>query len=590
MIRFSPTRVLLRLLLPLVAAACFAPRLRAQTTYRNRADSVVAFFARLDTPKDYFPAIARLRTGEGIPRALAAIDTLLKAPPENPSGMLLTMAVYLHGGDRLPAAYRERIREIWRTFSPVRGDAEHERVMYAAALHLAAARFPDAAGTDWFNGRSSKENRADADDCLRNWFAEATEQGMDEFDSPTVTGDFLAALFLLYDFTPDAGMKKQAEIMIDWLVADFAAEYLRGMYCGAHSREAESAVIQPRLSAMTAFGSMLFGDVPMAAIGSSLLAALSGWEPPEILRTIALSRAEPYIQREVHQSRAFLRGPGPRKRPVFKYTYMTPLYALGSLDGGLIQPVEQHSWDVSWITGEQVSGIFSVQPVASDTLLAQFSPMDEQTTYREIAAQYTRYQTFNKNSDGSPYERIFQHKNTLIALYDIPPIKTFPVVTAFFPNGLDEFIVDSLKSRWIFCRAGDVYVAYLPMQGYVLLKEENGRRLVSPVRTNGLICQVSSRQESGSFPQFMAKVKKSKADLKNLESGRRVRYTTISGETMEFAFDGARRVNGAEAPMDREQLFQSRWMQCRRGTGVLTLTDGARTLVLDMKRREIRTK
>jgi hypothetical protein len=341
---------------------------------------------------------------------------------------------------------------------------------------------------------------------------------------------------------------------------------------------------------MTAFGSMLFGDIPMTAIGSSLLAALSPWEPPDILRTIALSRAEPYIQREVKQSKAFVRGPGPKKRPVFKYTYMTPLYALGSLDGGLIQPVEQHSWDVTWITDAQVSSIFSVQPIASDTLLAQFFAMDEQTVYREITTQYTRYQTYNKNSDGSPAERIFQHKNTLIALYDIPPTRTFPLVTAFFPRSLDEFIADSLKSRWLFCRSGDVYVAYLPMMGYVLLDEENGRRLVSPLRRNGLICQVSSKQESGSFRQFMSRIKKTKADLKRLESDMRVSYKTIAGERMDFSFDGARKLNGADVSFDPEKLFDSKWMQCRRESGVLTLTDGRTTLVLDMKRREIRSR
>lgn len=561
----------------------------AQTTYRQRADSVITFFKNTDFGKDYYSVIAKLKTDENYIRALSILDTLLQKPAGDATWMMMTISVYLHGADKLPASYKKTIRDFWKTNISLCKDTEHDRVMYYTSFYLATESF-DQNETEWFNGKSTAENKSDAYLFLQQWFEDATTKGMEEFDSPSITGNFFACMSLLYDFAKDQKIKKQSEIMLDWLIADFAPEYLDGMYCGAHSREPEFAVIDPRSSSMTAFASLLFGDIPLLATGDQLLLALSSYTPPSIFQTVATNRTEPFIQTEIKQSKDFYRNQTERKKEVYKYTYMSDLYSMGSIDGGLIQPVEQHSWDVSWKAKFPASIIFSVQPVGSDSILSQFYSSDENTAYQEIASQYTRYVTFNKNSDGSPYERFFQNKNTLIALYDIPAIKTFPIITAFFPRALDSFIVDSLKSHWIFCRSGDVYIAYFPFKGYTILDEENGRRLVSPITHNGLICQVSSKKESGTFKKFISMIKKSKVDLKKFDDEKRVTYTTIKGDKMEFVYDGVRKLNDQEVRFDSENLFQSKWMNSKKGSGVLTITDGQKILTLDMQHVSIDEK
>lgn len=573
-------RTLIALLLFLSISSASAAADAAK--YRQRCDTLISFFAQHSGGKDFFTAIAKLKTGTDTGRALRYLDTLLQRPVGGSYWMFSTIALYLHGHKTLPQKYITMLRELWRVYVPVCGTSEHERLLYYSSLYLATQNLPDAETIDWFNGKSTDENRADARHYIEQWCARVARDGMEEFDSPSRGGFFLAALALVYDFAKDDSMKRRAEVMLWWLLSDYAEEYLNGMYCGAHSREAEFVAIAPRLSTMSAFGSLLFGDIPAVYANEALVLALSTFQPPAILHRIATDRREAYIAREIKQAMPAMRASETRRRDVYKYTYMTPSYAIGSIDGGLVQPFEQHSWDVTWKSTIPNSTIFSTQPAAQDTILSRFFPADENTNLTAAAREYTRYVTFNKNTDGSPFERFFQHKNTLIALYDIPPIKTFPLYTAFFPKALDEWIVDSLKSRWVFCKSGDVFIAVLPFTGYFILNEEAGHRLVSPNQRNGLICQVASKKEAGTFQKFVKKIKASRVDLTRLQTDTSVSYKTIFGDELRFAYDGDRVLNGNVVQFDTSKLFEGKWLRSARGSGVMTITDGESTVELNV--------
>ena len=81
----------------------------------------------------------------------------------------------------------------------------------------------------------------------------------------------------------------------------------------------------------------------------------------------------------------------------------------------------------------------------------------------------------------------------------------------------------------------------------------------------------------------MAKIKKSKIDLSKFESEKIIRYATIHGERMEFSFAGTKRINEKDFIPDRHSLFSSKWMQSKKSSGVLAITDGKNILTLDMK-------
>ena len=73
----------------------------------------------------------------------------------------------------------------------------------------------------------------------------------------------------------------------------------------------------------------------------------SGYEPPEVLRLIATDRSQPYTHYERKRTRNRWRYYDERHGPVYKTTYVRREYAVGSDQGGVLQPIQQHSWDVT---------------------------------------------------------------------------------------------------------------------------------------------------------------------------------------------------------------------------------------------------
>ena len=146
-------------------------------------------------------------------------------------------------------------------------------------------------------------------------------------------------------------MKQRATMMLDYLISDYAAENLDGMYVGAHARTDERMVVEKTFSVASDVGWILFGlGRPREVINAYTLYYLmaSGYEPPEVIRQIATDRSKPYTQLERKRTRNRWRNYDDLHGPVYKTTYVRKEYAVGSDQGGVLQPIQQHSWDVTW--------------------------------------------------------------------------------------------------------------------------------------------------------------------------------------------------------------------------------------------------
>ncbi len=157
---------------------------------------------------------------------------------------------------------------------------------------------------------------------------------------------FLAPMLVLYDFAADPVMKRKAQMMLDLLLADFAAEHLNGNYGGGHSRDYPDDIINP-LSAPAARVAWLYFGQPKdeqwdetrfrprhRGSWETVFGALSSYRLPEIIYQMATDRSRPYVQTETKRVRNIIRFGDVKNPPVYKYTYMTQDYALGSLQGG----------------------------------------------------------------------------------------------------------------------------------------------------------------------------------------------------------------------------------------------------------------
>ncbi len=582
----------LRIALPFFILLIATQAASAQQSASDRKDTVVAFFRDTDVGVDYVAAASCINESETREDGLAMLELLTSSISSDVIERYRMTTVYVRLHDFLPDSMRQRIEYIWGHF-PVRPfDSEHEKMAYYSSLYLMTRFETDDAV--FFNGKSRSENELDARSYLLHWMKEVTEQGQREFDSPTYAPVMLASLVLLRDFAPDKDLRRQSEIMAQWLLADFVHDYLKGSYCGAHGREFWKSALNPASSEMSAVGWLYFGDGPRCWGREQLFLSLSDFEPHPAITRLLAQRAKPYESWERKQCAETFRSGASvgvdGSEDVIRYTYMDPLYGIGSIPGGLVQARDQHSWDVTWISEDPnlPATLYLMQPYSDPAALMPFMPHSGELALRSTGMIDDQFGAITKTVGGSPYEDVFQYRNTLMALYDIGTVSRFPAITGILPPKVKSLDVDSLRSHWITINTGDVYIGVYPLAPYRLIEGSYGTLYYSPMKRNGVIVQVVGRNEIGSYKEFMKKIRATRVDTTHFSDQLLLRYTTLKGDVMECTFGGARTVNGKTVEMQKDMLFESPFLESKRGSGMLTIKSDAGTVVLDMHAREIR--
>ena len=537
-------------------------------------------------------------------RLIDELDRQLAEPGGDMFWMYPMVLVQNLGRGILPDALLGRMREQWRTYTPYRGDTENHWLMYHASLYLVTQLFPSEPPETWFNGRSSEENFEDARSYLLHWIDLTTSRGQAEFDSPHYLSFFLAPLALLYAFAADPDMRLRAEMMLDYIIADFAVDTLNGLYSGAFSRVYPEPVLDRWKNGSTTFAWLLFGNVPFRPDpinvilqmqgyrphGAAAVLAMSGYSPPEILHHVATDRSRPYVHRELKRTRTRIRYSDIPEQPVYKTTYMTADYALGSIQGGLLQPIQQHTWELQWATDDPHEGrnvLFSIHPYSSPHELAMYFPEEpEMLTRAVLEAKKETYDSPFKWTGGSPFEFVVQQEDALIALYEIPDGTRFPHVNTFISRTLSHFVDD--ESGWIFARGGGALIALYPLAPFVWQEDDGGdRRLHSPHLKNGVVLQVASASAFLAFDVFCAAVRE--LPLETITDPHpRVRFTTLRGRRIEAAYGESPRIDGE--PIDYEQwpLFGDAFLDAQKDSRRLEIRHGERRRVLDFSVPQIR--
>jgi hypothetical protein len=568
--------------------------------YEQRAKYVSAFY---DTSRGggYYSAASRYAHRIDVRTADSILCAVLKEPRGDMFWMFPCITAYLHGKETMSPETRAVVRNAWKTYAPYRGDTENHWAMYYATLFLAAEQWPGLPGTEWYNGKSSDENWIDAKEYLEHWVKITTTIGQGEFDSPDYFPEYAISMSLLADFARDAEMKKRGAMMFDFLLADFAAEHLDGQYLGGFSRIYQPAVYKPLLSGASAFAYLFFGTGEPTQSVWVLIPALGAYRMPSIIYEIATDRSKPFIHRERKRVRNVIRFGAEKNPPVFKYTYVTRDYGIGSLQGGILQPIQQHTWGVRYLYGRPYTTIFGLHPYWSSYELGMFFPEELKPLIADVVASKSTYNNPDKWTGGSPYERTFQHKNTLMVLYDIPAGTMTEHIDGFFPRNLQERILD--PTGWILCKAGDVYVGWYPLrEGEWIEEQENPGQAKNPIgrpedinrsketgnwrfrshqRQNGYVIEVRSKSESGSFERFCSALRTRKPVARLKEGGVTAEYATLDNTLMKFAFPDGRWLNRKAVDLTATKLFDGPFLSAEVGSQKLTIRHKGNTRVLD---------
>jgi hypothetical protein len=569
-------------------AALAAPASFAQD-YEQRRRRLIEKTARVpDDKMGYGHIAARLWLREGVPAAEKRLRELLEGDISGDMFWMfpMTAIAYLDRG-QLSDSTRALMRKSWKRYYPFRGDTENHWLLYYTSMYLMAQMWPDLDGEGWFNGKSSKENMEEARRWIDSWVRLTTTKGQGEYDCTHYIGVYLLPLAYLAAWAEEPRMKKQAAMMIEWVTADFAAESLDGIYVGAHARTDDRQVVEKWAGVSSDFAWLLFGqgkETPPFGGYAPFYAMADGPEPPEILRRIATDRSRPYTHYEKKRTRNRWRFHDELHGPVYKTTYMTKDYAVSSDQGGVLQPVQQHSWDVTWRLEDpegRHNTLFSLHPYSGMAELEAYFTFSPDFGTEGVWRSKQTYDSPDKLLGGSPYERIAQSEDAVIALYDIPAGTRFPHINGFFSKDLEEFEED--PSGWIFVRGGRARIAWRPLAPYVWKPiAGGGRRLFSPYLKNGTVVQAASVDEFPSAESFRKAVRALKLEFA-LEPRPRVLFRTLRGKVMEFAFGDTPRIDGKPLDYANWPAFGGPFLNAKAGEPRLEMTHGGVRRVLDFR-------
>ncbi|MDE3195468.1 MAG: hypothetical protein KGN84_03935, partial [Acidobacteriota bacterium] len=537
----------------LLAASAFA---QPAPPFAQRKLAMIDAYAHYGGPGDqgYGEIAARLWKHEDPAWCSQKLEQLLAAGPSGDMFWMfpVTAIAYLDQGQLTDSA-RAALHNAWRTYMPYRGDTENHLLLYYTSLYLMSQLWPNRTGSEWYTGKSSAENQEEARQAIESWVRITTTRGQGEYDSPHYMGVYLLPMSYLAAWAKDPAMKKRAAMMLDYLIADYAPENLDGLYVGAHARVYEDQLVEKGKGVSSDFGYLWFGlGHPLPFPDNYVLYYLvaSAYEPPGILKRIATDRTHPYTHYERKRTRNRWRFNDELNGPVYKTTYVRGEYAVSSDQGGILQPIQEHSWDVTWSVPDArgvQNTFFTLHPYSSVRELQTYFVFGPDSAIEGVVRSKKTYDSPDKFLGGSPYEKIAQDRDTLIALYDIPPGTRFPHINGFFSKDLAEIREDS--SGWIFMKGGaSAYIACRPLQPYSWKPiEGGGKRLFSPQLKNGVVVQVAARSEYPDLDSFARAIGALPLEI-HTDPTPRVRFRSLRGSLIDFTYGETPIVDGK--PLD----------------------------------------
>ncbi|MDQ5978371.1 MAG: hypothetical protein QG602_1345 [Verrucomicrobiota bacterium] len=596
---------LLGSVLALAAALANGTPLRAQGLYPDDAAYRAQFQARCaetrvtmarqtwqpgtDSRKRIYLGVLKVATGVDAATGLRYLEEAVVDPGPfwGSFETYAFMDAVLRLGPKLPAQLVEKIRlRLAASFTTDFGFTDNHMLQFRTARYLFGQTWPE--GPALADGSTPVRSQQDAAAWIERWMDSTVAQGMYEYDSPNYHHLYLLCLASIHEYARDEGLRKKAWMVLQVLLAEWATEYLEGAWVGAHSREKYDQVLHTRehTGAATQFGRLFFGGAPLrhdlAENYYLTLAALQAFECLPMIGRIATDRTRPYVLRELKAPR---RGPGiAYGEPTWKYTYVAPGFSVGSSWGDLTD-VENHRWDLTWVSPKDGATCFFINPSYSARQLIRYFPSTIDLILPDIVRQRPYYADPNKWIEGSPHEDVFQHENTVIALYDLPPDAARPHVNGFFPHVIAE---RREAEGWILARADGIFFAVWTSVPGTWHGEQDHDRLTLQHPKAAVILEAVPAREEKDFDAFCARVLQLRPafDERTLTAA----YTNTRGHRIQFTHRGARIVDSVAARLDQWPLFEGPWMNARRNTGVITLQYGPERVVLDFNSATVQHK
>lgn len=542
-----------------------------------------------DSRRRIYLGVVKLATGIDAATGLRYLEDAVADPQPAWSSFetYAFMDAVLRLGSKLPAPLVEKIHaRLAASFTADFGFTDNHMLQFRTARYLFGQTWPDGPGLA--DGTTPVQSQHEAAAWIERWIDTTVTRGMYEYDSPNYHHIYLLCLASIHEYAKDDHLRKKAWMMLQVLLADWATEYLEGAWVGAHSREKYNQVLHTRehTGAATQFGRLFFGGAPLrldlAETYYMALGSLQAFECLPLIGRIATDRRRPYVLRELKAPR---RGPGiAYGEPTWKYTYVAPEFALGSSWGDLTD-VENHRWDLTWVSPQDGATCFFINPSYSARQLVRYFPASADLIVADIVRQRPYYADPNKWIEGTPHEDVWQHENAVIAIYNIPPDEAWQHINGFFPHVIAE---RREQDGWIFARADGIFFGVWTSVPGTWHQEKDHDRLTLLHPKTVVILEAVAAREGKDFDSFCARLRRNRPEFD--EQTLTAVYTSTRGHRIQFTHRGARIVDGVTANLAEWPLFEGPWMNARVGTGVITLQYGPERVTLDFPAATVRSE
>jgi hypothetical protein len=355
--------------------------------------------------------------------------------------------------------------------------------------------------------------------------------------------------------------------------------------------------------------------------------ALTSYRMPSLLARVSLDRSASYEHRETHelmkldgethdlvmtkQVDSISKGYGYVSQVgIRKYTWRTPNYAMGSLYDGKSGEVNfwaaVRRWAIDWDSDHPGSTLFFTHP---------FPP-----------PHVTSDQWYKTWQGSSPFEQIVQHRDAMIAIYNVPSEGTYfhpfsktsqpsnqnPFIEGFFSGSAILRLVED-PTGWIFAHGGSVLIAIRPLRPYRWIEKPNGAvgdsvpgRLRSDGAKNAVAIETAdpsefARSEENSMPlterltrelsRFAESIQKHAKINATLDApAPAATYTTRKGDQLHITFDGARSINGKAIDYNAWPLIANPFMHSTVNSAKLEMRYGDEVRTLDFHQWSLRSE
>jgi hypothetical protein len=491
--------------------------------------------------------------------------------------------------DDMTEPARQHIKKVMTGNIHGRGNTENHWLMHYTAQLLAAERFVDV--DVWWNGLPREVFLAEAKRWILGTIDRTARIGHHEYDSTDYHGWHVLPMIALADHAQDETIRHQAGSMATLLIADMALEYFKGGWAGGHAREGYRENTWTAVGCAAAllylyFGGPTFG--PMQAQQQMAPALTSFYQPPAILAAIANDRSKPRVVKKTKAPRNIYRHVHADAKPVYKTTYTSRSFALGTTQTGLpgapAGPIDLVSWDLTWEGPKHEAKIVSCHPYVDPGRFSAFLSELPQDIGRTVPAAKPYLQFPDRLYGASPYERMMQHESSAIILYRIPAGDQHPYVNVYLPRSTTWRQQDDL----LFGDAGAFFVT-LRLIGEARWDSVhdadfiNGWILRLRGDNVGLVIEASEKEGHDDLDAFVSACSEGSVDLSEWATGNKVGYTTRTGDRLEMTYDGEHMINGEPIDYTRWKLYEAPEATAEMASGIIQFNHAGESLTLDFE-------